>query len=525
MGGGREGDGGGGEGGGGGEEGDGGGGEGSQWRWCCLLICDPRFAVCPLPLRPRLAVTVVRPPICVVRYCVCVLSCAGPSRAVVCRPPIRPRSRPSCRSVCGGGPRRVCQPHRSDLLRSCSQARFRVWDGCRTVSVAHRAGFAAAPVGPSALVQPGPVPGFGWMPYCSQALAAPDPSLAPAGRSALAQPRSVAAFGPYRVASHCAPLSAPGCNEASRERSPSSVQPLSEAGGGPDPHHNLLVDAASNSAVSTLFFMSPSRWIRDHGPHPIHTPHLYVCHTPPHITPHTQPGPRLISLTPHYPPAPMLAADTHGTIGIDVYLELPEAEELEAWEELHTVLCRASTQWGLEDSLRFQLLRGDSLLVEVQLNATVHMLGLAIELECGIPVAEQSLTYGDRPLRDAELIRVHNVGRDSTVLLMLGSGAHTRKRVSARGAELPPSLLAGVLEEKRCRPGSAVSCRSPGYHRTIEVCLLDYRMVLPGEDLVPNSGLALATTLPKESSNSLKINRHTKLFSDSPKHIVKEFAK
>ena len=32
-------------------------------------------------------------------------------------------------------------------------------------------------------------------------------------------------------------------------------------------------------------------------------------------------------------------------------------------------------------------------------------------------------------------------------------------------------------------------------------------------------------TLPKKSSNSLKINRHTKLFSDTPKHIVKEFAK
>ena len=32
-------------------------------------------------------------------------------------------------------------------------------------------------------------------------------------------------------------------------------------------------------------------------------------------------------------------------------------------------------------------------------------------------------------------------------------------------------------------------------------------------------------TLPKKSSNRLKINRHTKLFSDTRKHIVKEFAK
>ena len=31
---------------------------------------------------------------------------------------------------------------------------------------------------------------------------------------------------------------------------------------------------------------SPSRSTRDYGPYPIHIPHLYVCHTPPHITPH-----------------------------------------------------------------------------------------------------------------------------------------------------------------------------------------------------------------------------------------------
>ena len=119
-----------------------------------------------------------------------------------------------------------------------------------------------------------------------------------------------------------------------------------------------------------------------------------------------------------------LAADAHGTIAVEVYLELPEAEESEAWEELHNVLHEMGTRGGLGDSLRLQLLKGESLLVEVQLNATVHMLKLAIELESGIPAAEQGLTYGDRLLQGAELIRVHNVGRDSTVLLMLGSGIH-----------------------------------------------------------------------------------------------------
>ena len=49
-------------------------------------------------------------------------------------------------------------------------------------------GSPAAPVGPPALVQPGPFPGFGWMPYSSQALATSGPSLAPAGLSAFARP-------------------------------------------------------------------------------------------------------------------------------------------------------------------------------------------------------------------------------------------------------------------------------------------------------------------------------------------------
>jgi hypothetical protein len=95
---------------------------------------------------------------------------------------------------------------------------------------------------------------------------------------------------------------------------------------------------------------------------------------------------------------------------VEVFLELPDTEESEAWKDLHNVLNKMGTRGGLGDALRLQLLKGESLLVEVQLSATVQMLKLAIELRSGIPVAEQGLTYGDRPLKGAELMRVHNVG-------------------------------------------------------------------------------------------------------------------